>query len=561
DLYRAANLTIDPCRSFFDHTCYALVNATDDRHERVNLTTDAVDGSSKTEAGAAIVAYYHACVLSPEDATYVARASADAIARASDIAKNASVNSHGLLTLLVDLSITYGLPSIIEFSIGAGSNHAPYLNISPSWLVQKSENLSSDVLDGLKKDALVAVNEAVSYNVSIIDMNRFMNETMKPMAEATEKYEFDSVTKLAPNVTTEQWKELMSKFNVTVHDVFSVPKPALEDIFTGVFGPEKRQVAIVSALVEASLKLASRLILDTNNTDAKKLTCQIKAKQLRPLWILDSIQLLKSDTQDAAINRAYTIVADAVLQKVRSGMAADDFQKLSETIKKMRLLLPSNIVPGDLTIPNMTAVYAHAELVTRAYLLRARRHWTFTLAASEDLLEDFQKRYVVINDNVLTVPTSVYGLVSLTDNAEPMVLMSTVGIYLADSLWQFIFSSMWSTATNATLEAYRECIVENSLALIEWHSRLLWLSVQTSMEAGKEVDWDSVVDTNVPLSVTRRQLFYMIFVHYSMCRSPHRSYPTFRHDVDVLMSGFKNFSDSFHCNVTVSKTTGDVCSL
>ncbi|KAK8785088.1 hypothetical protein V5799_008546 [Amblyomma americanum] len=195
DLYRAANLTIDPCRSFFDHTCYAFVSATDDRQQRVDLNTDPVDGSPKTEAGRAIAAYYHACVLSPGDTTAVGRASAGAIVKAINLSKNASVTSLGLLTLLIDLSLQYGLPSTIEFSIGAGANLTPYLKVSPR-LVNATEYLSPDVLDALKKDALGTVNEALPSNVSLTDMDQFLSEVTESTAENSGKNSWTSSTSL-----------------------------------------------------------------------------------------------------------------------------------------------------------------------------------------------------------------------------------------------------------------------------------------------------------------------------------------------------------------------------
>ncbi|KAH8039226.1 hypothetical protein HPB51_005472 [Rhipicephalus microplus] len=227
----------------------------------------------------------------------------------------------------------------------------------------------------------------------------------------------------------------------------------------------------------------------------------------------------------------------------------------------MTLLLPPEVVQGELAVPTMTSEYAHAELVTRAYLRRAWLHQTFSLGISRETLDRFQENHVIVEGGRVVVPTAVYSIISLGHVSDPVVLMPTMGVYLADALWDYVFVTSWSPETNVTLTGYRDCIERNSRSLIEWPSELLWLSVETSLEASKGADWDALVDTAGTWNVTRGQLFYMTFVHYLLCHSSHSRYPTFGIDVDVFMSAFADFYRSFRCNTTVSKITGAVCSL
>ncbi|KAL1414726.1 hypothetical protein MTO96_000844 [Rhipicephalus appendiculatus] len=209
----------------------------------------------------------------------------------------------------------------------------------------------------------------------------------------------------------------------------------------------------------------------------------------------------------------------------------------------------------------MTSEYALAELVTRAYVLQAWRYQTYTLAFPEGLLQDFLKNHATLRLNVIAVPTVVYNLMPLSSVTDTLLLSSTVGVYLADSLWQFVFSTNWSHASSEALNEYRSCIENSSLSLIEWPSKLLWLSFQTTIDISKDADWDVRVDTGGRWGVTRGRLFYMTFVHYLMCRAPNSVYSTFGEDVDVFMSAFEDFYRSFRCNMAASKMNGASCSL
>ncbi|KAK8774180.1 hypothetical protein V5799_011287 [Amblyomma americanum] len=270
---------------------------------------------------------------------------------------------------------------------------------------------------------------------------------------------------------------------------------------------------------------------------------------------------MSSASQDVAYRRAYNITAGAVLRKSFGTNKTEGFHKVEKALREMRILLPSDIVPRDLLIPSMTSGYAHAELAIRAYMLRSQRHQTFALRLPEDSAKSFLKNHVTITGNVLVVPASVYTLISLSNVTDPLVLMATVGVYLADSVWQFVFAGNWSEASSARLRAYQSCIESNTRSLIEWPSELLWLSVQTSFEASRDRDWDAWVDTSGAKNLTRGQIFYMTFVKYLLCEALHSRYPTYGMDVDVFMSAFKDFYRSFRCSMTVSKTTGTVCSL
>ncbi|KAK8759318.1 hypothetical protein V5799_003044 [Amblyomma americanum] len=562
NIFSAANSNVDPCRNIFGHTCYALVTTRGDHPPPANLNTHPVDGFPKTDAGRAIAAYYRACVLSLDNYASVGRASAAVIGSVVNPPRSAPISSHGLLALIIDLSLKYGLPSVIEFSVDVTSNFEPYLKILPSPLVSPTESLAYSLLPKLKNDALETVYEDLQFHVDRDKVDAMLGDLPTLNVQPTQNYALDSIGELVPDVSPAEWKDLLGRYNVSDrHTIFSIQWQTLTNLFHTYFSPERREIAVITVLVAASVKLASVVLINADSRDAEIQTCRNRSQELMPLWILDQIRGVPTQPQDTAIKRAYDIVAATVLRIARSGMETSDLQDLEELFNEMRLLLPSEVVPAGLAIPMMTSVYAHAELVTRAYILQAQRHQALSSTISGTSLEDFLKNHVTIVGTVVTIPTSVYSLIPLSEDSEAMLLMSTVGVYIADSLWQFVFAKNWSASTNAALKAYRGCLLKNSRSIIEWPSRFLWLSVHTSVEASMDAEWDSVVNTGAAWNATRGQLFYMVFIRYLMCPAPHSMYPTFSQDVNSFMSGFRDFYRTFRCNVTASKITGAICSL
>ncbi|KAH6927968.1 hypothetical protein HPB50_010063 [Hyalomma asiaticum] len=561
-LFSAANFSVDPCYSIFSYTCYAFIASRDDAFELLNRAAGPLDGFPVTRAGKAVAAYYRACVLSAEnDSVSLARSSADAVINVINPPRGSTLTPQALIQLIIELSLRFGLSSIVHLEVGALPDSTMCLNISIPTLRNSAASKYSPSLETMMRSALEAVNEAFSLKVQIQEVQAFLNELQKLKASPTERYAMNILADVTSAITESQWKELLAKFNVTSNtSIFSVPIPSLKGAFKNVIKPDKLQFTLVSTLVAASVKLASSVLLKANTSVARAQMCRLRAESLHSLFLLDRIENFMTPSQDAAIRGAYIIVVDALLRKAFSSMESDDFNKLRKTLGQMRVVLPSDLFPGDLAVPIMTSSYAHSELVSRAYVMQVQRHWTFVLGFSSDYARVFNENHVTITGNTILVPTLVYTIISLTKSAEPLVLMPTVGVYLADSLWQFVFRGNWSNSTDTALHSYLECIQKNSRSLIEWPSELLWLSVQTSYEASIGAQWNAVVDAGAGRRVTRAEIFYMTLVRYVFCQAPHSKYLTFGLDVDLFMSGFEDFYKSFRCKATVSKITGAVCS-
>ncbi|KAH9381323.1 hypothetical protein HPB48_011751 [Haemaphysalis longicornis] len=460
-LFATVNRSIDPCRSIFTHTC-ALVA---EQHSE-SLNTDPVEGFPITEAGRAVAAYYRACVtFNRTGKMTLGKASATALLKASRPPRADSLNSFTLLALIIDMSLKFGLPSVVEFALDVDNDSTKYLNISLSAPDMFSGSSSAGLPVTFKADALAAINEALSLKISIQEFTEFFDNLTKQNMEIIDKYSADTFGNITPEVTATHWRELLSEANVPSDAIIvSIPKQVLQKKIGDILKRENLKWALVSVLLGSSLKLASAMVLEGNASVPRLLACQRRAKDLSPFLILDKIEYTSTRSHDESILAAYDIIASAVLRKATLGMQDGDVYKLKSLLTKMRVLLPSHIVPSGLSIPTMTKDYAHASLVTHAYMSRVRRHLMLNLSIPEDSLRDFKRKRVTITGNSITVPTSVYNAIPTTNVTEPLVLMPTVGVYLADALWNFVFTNEWTEATKAALQSYRKCLEKTSQA-------------------------------------------------------------------------------------------------
>ncbi|KAL3250898.1 hypothetical protein MRX96_055314 [Rhipicephalus microplus] len=101
-------------------------------------------------------------------------------------------------------------------------------------------------------------------------------------------------------------------------------------------------------------------------------------------------------------------------------MAIEDLNKLRKLLEKIRIILPSDLFPSDLCVPSMTSDYAQTELVMRAYAIRVQRQWAFVLRMSSNHVRDFSENHVITGD-VISVPTMVYTIISLSKAVDALV--------------------------------------------------------------------------------------------------------------------------------------------
>ncbi|KAH9375706.1 hypothetical protein HPB48_020833 [Haemaphysalis longicornis] len=605
----AANTTVDPCEDSYRHGCSAPNPPWSDIYnEATNLRANPVRGFPETTAGRVIAAFYRRCVVSESTRSSVGRHAAEAILKYASI--TSPMRPERLLELLLELSLTYGLPSILHLELvpSRADSFLSLLHVGLSSACRLRNMYTQRELLGLKNDVLTAVNQALSSAVTLQEVESFFershscsfyeaiantsqrdtkrsfprirvnrtkgisptiaNEVASPLDELfILASPLDELFILTTHITAAQWTQVLGKFLNTDSTslVPGVPLPVLGTVLQEFLDPVKQPFTTVTALVTSSMQLASRLFLHTRDREGWVRFCELRSRELRPLWIRDKLGSIPAQSQDAAIRRTYQSLVNVVLRKVASFVTADDLGNVTNALVSVRLLLPTDLAPENDTMPTLGVNFAQAYLQGQKYLSRIRAYHIRTLGVGHSFLNDVRKHKIAIRGKTLTVPMRLYTLLKFGKDVDELVTMPTVGVLLATAIWNFVFSGNWSESARKSLLVYRSCLADSLRHVRGFPPNLThelsWLGLESCVEACRGDNWDHPVDNTQRWNLTRSQAFYMIYVTYNGCKSVASTTSALAFvDVNGLLKSFPDFVATFQCNDTSSSRPTPHCS-
>ncbi|KAK8785087.1 hypothetical protein V5799_008545 [Amblyomma americanum] len=569
EILAAANLTIDPCQNAYEHTCFAYASRWDDYDTRpVTVSTDPVRGFATTEAGRAVAAYYRACLVAPSLNESVGRKAAEAILKYTHI--TSPMDTESLLELVFTLPLKYGLPSVLNAQVKNKHGRGSYtdLHITLMSASRLPNYFSANETDEIRTDICNTINDALLSNVGLKDVYQFFQELDK-ISSYEEINSLESLLTLTTRVTVGKWKKaLVNLINFdAVKSISGVPLRILNSTLENFLDPERQPRTTALALVSSSIHLVSRIAITTEKSEDRRFFCEVRAKELQPLWILDSIGYFPTQSQDVAIRRTYLALVSVITRKLSTWMPSEDLQNLMTELNEVRLLLPSEVVPKSGQVPNFDIPFAQAYLEGREYMFWAFTHHTRALHIGEDFIKDLGKKSITSANKTLVVPTVIYKMVRLENNTDPIVVMPTIGVLLADAVWKAVFSVNSSNNTTERLNSYHNCLADSLLNVTQFHSSsrppdTYWLSLESSVEACRADNWRDPLDKSERWNLTRGQAFYMIYVAYHHCKPAMGSaLPLAAFDASAFLSSFSDYLRSYRCNDNAVSRSTSACSL
>ncbi|KAH9381324.1 hypothetical protein HPB48_011752 [Haemaphysalis longicornis] len=602
DVLEGSDLKINPCKDIFGHACIA--RTADSSNDFQARPFDPINGSPKTTSAKAIASYYQSCLTASAVHVPPGTDAAKAILKLVPIAS--PMLSESLLELVLELSLRYGLPSVLDVQVqtkNAGSLHT-ILHVALPYLSMLFN--SSAELVAIRDNIVGIFNVAFFWNVSQKDFEHFFrnfyecrpnddhtnecsltpqqtltlskglnrcgaNHTKKEARGSTQNktISFASFLNISAVVTAMKWKQLLGKFvNLdSVYAVFGVPFDVLQCLLQEFLNTTHQPTTTMLALVSSSMHLTLRLLPPAESADSRKQFCELRSKELRPVWIQDSLQALPTHVQDTAIRATYLTLVSTVLRKMTNKMSPQDLHRLANVLGDMRLLLPSEVSPKNTPIPNFNTSFAEAYLKAQEYLSHTRTYHLRRLDVGLEFIRDVEGEDITIRGETLTVPLGIYNRLPLRNSWEPLVAMPTIGILLAGVIWNITFSSDWTSSTLDALEDYRGCLEEslrspNRLFRSTRQLELSWLSLESCVQACRDNDWDKSVDNTESWNLTRGHVFYLIYVAYHHCKTvSERSYALVMEDVETLLAAVPDYLKTHSCDSTAYSRMASNCSL
>ncbi|KAL1414729.1 hypothetical protein MTO96_000847 [Rhipicephalus appendiculatus] len=469
-VYGEVNFRRDPCENVLDYACTgrartAVRRGGVDQSLNALLPGDPTSTNSVTAAGKSIEAYYKACLehsYAKEPCGYLAARAVSEVAAAE-----ASMPADSLLRLVFELSLKYDLPSLLDISVETGgSDISAYLSITFPSLGNVSLMQTPDVLRAVISDALSTINEALGTSVALAHADVFFDALAPANANQAETSTLEDLQHAVPSITPAQWKNITDRFfrSDKISNIVGVPLHVLQKHINEWIRRDAEPNSVTLALLGASVHLASRTTMAGQMDEEKaKAFCESGCERTAAAISIESCRPLPFASSEQG-----------------------DRKRLLARVKKSAT---HNVAPAELPVPTLTQDFAHAYLAGRAYIFEARRHQAEIVGVARDFISELEKPTIFATAETITIPTGIYASLMAINTTEELLLMPTVGVRIANVIWQAVLTGNWSHESRALLRIYVECIKDKVKAISSTHAALSvshWLSLETVVEATRE---------------------------------------------------------------------------
>ncbi|KAK8778166.1 hypothetical protein V5799_020491 [Amblyomma americanum] len=580
-LSRIVNRSINPCESIYDFIC--------DRYSAqaapgALLDTRLLEGSwgfkpSETLAGKLAYQYYRSCVMSTVQGERLGAQTASALLAFL----GPSVNFP--LRLIVEISLKYAimfpvlflseamfdlwpssLPKRLHFSV---HNLAVTLDTNPEPVMSAE---AKQIYLRIRRDALRRVNEALSLNVSELEVDE-LYMALRVSLDSAQDYVASNLTdlhNLVPVLTAEEWRALLE--NVTrsriTGDVFLISdvamlKRSLDILLDATSRPENA----VFSLVEATSRLLIGTVLEKDNRDIRQryfMYCHNASYvMVLPLLLVNLMETLNAGKlHDTMLQVYFSAITKAVSERAATLVAQQDVESVRRYVQRTRLLLPSEVFSLDLPLPTLTNNYA------QNYLLMHASQWTlYSITVNGGVpkfitLKGILGRKPLFYNDVVVLPISVYLVVNNTSRIDRVVPLATFSMLIADTLWTSVLNSNWSDATTRRLERRQVCLTEENRTEQSFFFYHPELSLDTALDAARRKHWNTTLKfySYQLQRISRSQLFFLLIIfHYYCPATKHAPYGRRRSEANHLFLRSDDFREAFGCGVKAENAGGPEC--
>ncbi|KAL1424080.1 hypothetical protein MTO96_020510 [Rhipicephalus appendiculatus] len=204
--------------------------------------------------------------------------------------------------------------------------------------------------------------------------------------------------------------------------------------------------------------------------------------------------MMKNRDYDAVLQRTFSEIVQVLSRKVLTMFPHEDGRNASAYLKTLRLLLPSDIFPVDKPIPNLTNDYVknHISLFTSGWSIYTYKP---KLGILPGVTEAARLNKIRFFNKTVVIPLLDYGALNFNTSAARVLTMSSIGLKLADAIWDHLFSDHnWSAALTAMIANYKNCKrtvqdLMKSRKVFQWPL----LSLDAALEAAKGSQLDGHV--------------------------------------------------------------------
>ncbi|KAL3243300.1 hypothetical protein MRX96_020617 [Rhipicephalus microplus] len=538
------NSSISPCEDFYAHVCsrvdeeavYYLSPAFRVATNRRLLESSAL-GSDRTAAGRLLESLNDRFLS--DDTPFDEDVADFAMAILDTGLADKRMNSSTMARFFVELSLRYGLPAVIFFSVSkAGTSLA----------IDRNDCIAGDGYKRILIRGLEALNKALNVSVTFDQLTQVASNLTKQSSTSASKTISHGLHESPfTSLLETEWATILRDLilpaypNLTV--VVMQKKDRINELFSALIDKSPQHLTVVYAIMCTALTTRDAIEEDAPG-QMTDVPCQVlQVCELEDRLVTD---MVRSSRMDSHILFVFSKTRADVIQRAKRHpmFEATSEQELTNEMSKLKLMLPLEIVASDVPIPTVSKTFATNLLKARSYAYDVR---TAKVARDIPSADSLFLPSLVRFGNVIYFPTNLYVLLNKEPNVTSPLVIPTFGVQIATQMWTFLLEKPWPPKTRENIKASLQCFSKKhanvSTGKDPVKTATAALAVPTAVDDIVEPQWNTIqMVNNTKISIV--QLVYLMWVYDKCGRLPVTMSPS---DVNAALRHSPTFRNSFGC--------------
>ncbi|CAN7951442.1 unnamed protein product, partial [Ixodes pacificus] len=367
-LIAAANFSLDPCGAYTKYVCHnmdALSRKKVDNQSLEALHISATIGLFRSPAGKYIAAFHQSCLFTLNQGSDLPEKAMTALVETTGVSKTMSPTD--VLRVLIQLSVLHGLHTPVDITVLPLYEGSNVFTMTPD----VHPSFAGGRYDYVRQKVLTAYNEILRVNVSKEDVTKLHSSSPKTkLGSMTCNDSFQVLHTLVSGVSQQEWIAMAAPFHIgpTPSVMCYTDIDFIEEILhTLTSESERREVQLALLLVMCSVDLVLRRYAHQPNTKSLFSKCESWTNQLTPLWRIIAHEQLTDSQRDRDVRGIFIATKNAVIGDVRELLHPVDASDAVRLLSAVRLVLPKQLIPDDLPLPEAEPNYYLNALTMKLY--------------------------------------------------------------------------------------------------------------------------------------------------------------------------------------------------
>ncbi|KAH7932889.1 hypothetical protein HPB49_004661 [Dermacentor silvarum] len=493
---RGLNVSIDPCEDFYGYVCSTVDAGISVRLpptirvaiKRRRLELAAV-GAGTTAVGRMLASFKKHFLA--RDELFQEEITDFAAAIVGTGLANRRMNASRMVRFFAELSLRYGLPGVLSFSVP---------KVGTTLSIERNADCFLDDDHSFVAPGLHTVNAAINASITVDELAQLeKNLPVSPRVDAPRT--LSQALGISPfsALSERDWAAIVDDVIRPAYPNLTVVITRQEEILSGVLNfladATHQPTAVAYAIVCTAVKSLEKI--DNGQASLREHPKRISCTVLGICEIEDKIVMdaLHSQRMDNHIRATFAKTRTNVIRRAKGHPMFDGTskQELAGELAKLKLMLPEETIAADLAFPNTSKTFAHNLLAARSYVFDVRRA---KLARKIPSAEGLSLPSIVRNGDVIYVPINLYALLDREANRTVAVDVPVLGMEMAYQMWSFLLERPWSPRTRANIDIRLECFTQRYLNGSDnrksQDTATAALAVASAIDAAVTAQWNTI---------------------------------------------------------------------